>query len=227
MRKLFSKDFFVSLEDTMISITTQEKEIAIYCKLKNKDGLKEAASTERHYQYMGSFTDGDKCRIRETITSKGDKSFLFTVKTKAEESDQFDSNIETSITVDEHFADVFKNSAKLHVHKNRYVFHGDAVKLSFKENDQVREIKLPDIKYEVDVFETKDRSESEWVKIDIELTTVLDFISKNHPDLDKINLTVKISHLPIEPTDAIIDFTATEENKAFIDKLWQQVYNVK
>lgn len=221
--KLF--DSRVSIEESG-TVQNKEIEIVIYCKASKPESLSEASSVEQHFQYQSSFQNGENCRVRKTV--KGDESKIeFTIKVKNSTDQGIEDVTEVTTSVDEEFLGVFKNIAHQHLQKTRYNFHTENIELSFKEGEETRTFKIPDVKYEVDVFKKKDGSDSEWLKIDLEVDSIMSYLGQNHPDIKNVALNVKLTHLPFEPTDIILEETATEEQKTFIKGLWDSEYNCK
>lgn len=221
--KLFDKR--IAIEDNG-TVQNKETEIAIYCKIGNKEGLETANSKEQHLQYHAEFKTGQRCRVRKTV--KGENtSIVFTMKIKGDENNGIENVTEVSTDVDEDFLEAFKFASHQFVEKTRYNFHTENVELSFKEGEETRTFTVPDIKYEVDVFIKADGTESEWCKIDVEVDSILNYINQNHPEIKNINMNIKLSHLPFEPTDMVIEETATEDQKAMIKNLWDTEYNRK
>ena len=120
----------------------------------------------------------------------------------------------------------FRDVAEQGVLKTRYEFASDTITLTYVEADERHDIEVPDITYEVDVYVDQQGQVYEWCKIDIEVDAILDYLTQHHPELQNIKLNVKISHLPFEPSDAILTLSATDEQKAFVDSLWQDHYRL-
>lgn len=223
MSRLFKTMF--SLEDDSQTVKQKETELVIYSKITNHDGFSKANAKENHIQLSSKFKNDVGCRIRKT--TKNDKvDYLFTFKLKDKES-----NIQTSeefnTPVDETFFEGFKKVCDVYTDKTRYIFISDKNELTFTEGEEKRVITIPNVLYEVDVFNKEDGTVSDWCKIDIEVDTILNFLEKNHPELKNIKLNIKVSHLAFSPTDSIIDSDKTADQATFISSLWDNEFNIK
>lgn len=200
-----------------------ETEVVVYCKIGDMEALNQCSRKEHHYQIESSFKNGTRCRVRK-VSNEGKDEYFFTmkVKTKDEENPSIEANREFTIEIDKDFFEGFKAAAERALDKVRYIFNSKEVTLSFDDNGQTKEVVIPNIEYEVDVYQKEDGTTSEWCKIDIEVDNILNYIHRQHPELKDINLTVKVSHLPFKPSNSILSVTATEEQKKKIDKLWEE-----
>jgi hypothetical protein len=206
----------------------KETEVAIYAKIGNPNGLQEAASHEQHEQLEGKFAKGPKCRVRKTTKDNKD-TYVFTFKVKGESAEEtVTANKEFNVEVDNDFFEGFKTSvAEKFVLKTRYIFNSENVELTFNQDDEKKNITIPNILYEVDVYKKPDGSLSEWCKIDVEVDNILNFLDKEYPELKDVKLNIKISHLPFRPEEAILGSTEDEDKKAFLSDLWDNEFNHK
>lgn len=203
-----------------------EIEVAIFAKVTNPEGLREAISKEHHEQLEGPRTDGGRFRCRKTTDNKG-ISFVLTLKVPVKEGDGVSGvggNIEEDVEISEVFFNTFKNVSTKLLKKTRYVFESKDAKIVDLEDQDLPP--LPVMRYEVDVFETQDGGVSEWVKIDIELDELKEFLEKAGKDINDFKLTFKVSHLPFKPVGGFLSVMATPEQKKFLGELWDKQYNL-
>lgn len=206
----------------------KETEVAIYAKIGNPDGLQEANSFELQEQIEGKFAKGPKSRVRKTTKDNTD-TYVFTFKVKSENTEEVvRANKEFNVDVDKDFFEAFKTSiAEKFVIKTRYIFNSENVELTFMQDSEKKNIAIPNIIYEVDVYKKPDGTLSEWCKIDVEVDNILNFLDKEHPGLKDVKLNIKISHLPFKPEEAILGTTQNEKEKAFLSDLWDNEFNHK
>lgn len=198
-----------------------ENEIVLFAKIGDPEGFHHADEKEHHVQLEGAFTTGPRARVRETI--KDDKTnYVFTIKVKQppkEGGELVSACVEDNTVVDKNFFETYKQVAERQIDKTRYTFHSDLVQLTLKTaNDVSTTVEIPQIKYEVDVFD----NDPEWCKIDIEVNVILDFLAKDYPDIKEIKLNLKVSHLPFKPTDVIIAASQSDEERVQVDALWKK-----
>ena len=205
---------------------SKETEIVIYAKIGNSAGLNKADSIINQIQCGAKFIDGNRCRTRDTIVDNISKK-EYTIKIEENTDSSIKTDTEFTVPVDDKFFEGFKRIADTIIHKTRYIFESSTVRLCYtKDGDKIDEV-IGNIKYEVDVFFNKDETTSEWCKIDVEIDSILEHINRNHKEVEDINFTIKISHLPFNPMEAILYVDATGEQKDFIANLWDHVWNKK
>lgn len=193
-----------------------ETEIAIFAKIGNAEGLKEASHVEHQEQLEGNYSTQGRCRCRK-ITIGDDVTYEHTIKIPFGDAGAGIKSVkEITEPVSEDFYEQFRKVAEKMLKKTRYVFQS--------ENSTVSaggvESHLPPPKYEVDVFEKPDGTTSDWVKIDVELDAILAFLNAIPNGQKEYNLTVKVSHLPFEPKGSFICGQATPEQKELMDRIW-------
>lgn len=211
----------LALEDeTNVTTQQQETEITLYAKINNFEGLKHAKSSEEQIQVEARLGEANHCRVRKTIVGETTSyQFMFKVK-NGSHSTQVDSRREYPVDVNEEFFNGFLSIADKVQDKVRYFFDSETITLSYKEQEENREITIPDIVYEVDVFKKPDGTFSNYCKIDIEVDKILLFLEHNYPEIKDINLNFKISTLPFAPTDGIVNEKDNETVQAFIRHLY-------
>lgn len=216
-----------SLEDSsdkVVSKPEEETEVEIFAKINNFDGLMKAKSSEQQVQVEARLGENNHCRVRKTI--KNDvETFVYTFKIKKQDhSDQVAARRENNANVDEQFFEDFYSIADKCQTKTRYFFEAETISLSYRENDHDIEIQVPGVVYEVDVFTRPDGKVSEYCKIDIEVDKVLLFIEHNYPQIKDINMNFKISSLPFQPSNGIINDGNCETTRSFVAHLYETEY---
>lgn len=207
----------LSLEEESSS-KAKETEIVVYAKINNFEGLKEAQSVEEHLQYEAAFQNKGRSRVRRV--TKGDEvTYLFTMKIPTEEDDLF-STMEYTIEVDVDFFNGYGLIADRKQHKTRYVFTSQKVDMTLASDHAEADVNLPQVKYEVDVYQNDQGETVDWCKIDIEIDGLLDHVADQLPETGIGKLKLKVSHLPFEPTESILMTNATEDQQAFVKQLW-------
>ena len=204
-----------------------ETEVAIYAKMTNQEGLKEASHVEHHEQLEGPSVDGGRFRCRKTTTGE-DVKYVLTMKVKnpGDGIGGIQGSLEYDLEIDEAFYTAFKNLATKRLDKTRYIFHGEGTTLDKESSSDQEDVVLPPVKYEVDVFRKEDGTESEWVKIDVELDDVIAKLQEAGEDADETKLRIKVSHLPMSPVGGFIAKQATEEQKKILDDIWDNHFNL-
>lgn len=200
-----------------------ETEVVVYCKVSNPQGLEECDTQELHYQLESSFSNGTRCRVRK-VTKDGKDQYFFTMKVKVsdQENPSMEANREFTFEVDFDFFNGFKSVAERALDKTRYIFNSKEVTMSLKTDEGDRDITIPNIQYEVDVYKKEDGTISEWCKIDVEVDNIINYIDSKHPEVKDFKLLVKVSHLPFQPSNSILSVTANEEQKKTIDEIWKE-----
>lgn len=200
-----------------------ETEVAIYCKVSHPEGLKQCVRFEHHQQLEGKFENGVKCRVRmvEQGDSGSEARYYFTYKLKDPDS-QVDASREHTVEVDESFYNGFKKIASRLLVKTRYVFTSQSVTMLLLGAQEKEEVTIPSVEYEVDVYTQEDGTVCAWCKIDIEIDPIVEYLSKEHPQLDGLRLNIKVSHLPFKPTDMILPVADDKAQQTQLDQIWAQ-----
>lgn len=216
--KSFLRRFSLEAAETQVA----ETEITLYAKITAPEGLSAAESYEHHVQLEARLGEENFCRVRQT-TAGNEKAYVYTFKLRNENhSAPVDSRQEFNLPVDAAYFDAFFKAADSCQEKTRYFFKSQSITLTVGEGNETREISVPEVIYEVDVFKKPGTDgNSIWCKIDIEVDRILTFLEHNHPELANVKLVIKISHLPFKPVESFIGKDATPEQKALLDKLYQ------
>ena len=208
--------------ESVAAPTNMETEIAIFAKIGNPEGFKEASHVEHHEQLEGNYATQGRCRCRK-ITIGDTVTYEHTIKIPYGDAGAGVKSVkEVTEPVSEEFYEQFRKVAEKMLRKTRYVFQSE--NSTVKLDDQ--ESQLPPPKYEVDVFEKPDGTTSEWVKIDVELDNILAFLNNTPNGEKEYGLTVKVSHLPFEPKGSFICGQATPEQKELMDRIWNTEFRL-
>ena len=65
-----------------------------------------------------------------------------------------------------------------------------------------------------------------WCKIDIEIDKVMLWVKQKYPELEELKINVSVKQLPFSMVNTFISANATADQKALIDQLYKQDYNV-
>lgn len=226
----------ISVEDNnTIGDVHQETEICYIAYMKNPDGLNKANRIYEMEQYSIKRKEGDKnlgeIRIRRSnqIYPKTDLQFYITIKGH-ERSGVITTCTETNDKVTETFYNEFKKLATDSSKKIRYVFKQENVVVKAMYKNEFTNITLPYLNYEVDVYsENTNEIIHNWVKIDIELDHVIEYIQyylKDHQKIlinkEDLKLVVPLDNLPIQITDAFFSNAATGKQLEIKNALYQK-----
>ena len=202
----------------------QETELTFYAKIGNPEGLQEAISEEIQCQHAYFINHGEgkgktQLRVRST-TKDGVVLYEETVKLPVFNPDvQTFGNQEFTTKIEEDYFNAWIAGVRVGgINKIRYVFLSKDVILDTGNGE---EIKLPEVKYEVDVFLDKDGNKSKWCKIDIEIDHILDLLKEQHKDVGKFDMTVKLSTLPFRPENTFSAKTENEDELKAIAHFWE------
>lgn len=212
-----------------VSSQSFETEVVVYARVGNPQALEGAVSREEHVQLEGEFCNGTRCRVRK-VTKPDGVEYFFTYKLK-DRKDQDNAVIESSreltTVVDEAFFEGFYKVAFREVKKIRYVFSSQSVTLTLiapavegGEPEQ-HKVELPNVEFEVDVFENQPNPGELWCKIDVEVDNILDFVKSKYPTLQDVKLHLGISNLPFSPQDIIQATSEESGDREQISTLWE------
>lgn len=199
-----------------------ESELFFYARIGNRDGLDQAIATELHDQWehkLQNKPDGTprgKIRVRAT-TKGGQTQYTETIKTPIIGKTQVTANLEAETLIEKDYFEAWKKAlGESGSVKQRYTFLSQNVTL---ETDG-QTIKLPEVKYEVDVLIDPQGKTSKWCKIDIEIDPILDYLAEHHQQITSFDALVKLSHLPFEPEDAFPGNSEDPEHQAAVKAFW-------
>lgn len=212
-------------KESIVSIT-EENEIVIYAEIGYMEGLSQSSTMEIHRQYEATLKSGSRCRVRKT-TKDDEVSYTYTLKNSNAEFSNVSGSTEYNIEVDQSLFEGFKEAADRLTKKRRYTFlHNLKIVVGDKS------ITIKNVKYEVDVFFLLDgraarELSAKWCKIDIEIDAINEYLEENYPDEDELKFTISVSDLPFKPKNPIMKSTATEEQKAKINELWEHEFSTQ
>lgn len=201
---------------------TSEIELAFYARVTKPEGFQQAVDTEDHEQWeykLPPNEDGTpRGKVRVRATTKNDVTeYVETIKEPNSGSGAVAGNDEHSTIISESYFRAWKRTfGQKGTRKTRYVYISKDVELEI--DGQV--VKLPEVKYEVDVLFNKAHQRSLWCKIDIEIDNLLAFLEEHHSELGKFDISVKLSSLPFGPEDAFSAVAADEAHQEAIKKFW-------
>lgn len=204
-----------------------ETELCFYARIGDAEALENAIDIEHHeqWEYKVIVEDDDdneeyrgKVRIRRTERD-GQVKFEETIKLPVDSEAVTQGSHEYTVSITEEYFNAWKKLfGDKGYKKTRYVFLSKEVVLDHHEE----EIKLPDIKYEVDVFFDQEGQRAKWCKIDIEIDDILTYLKEHHPEIEKFDTTVWLSKLPFKPEDAFSAITDNDEQKEAIKAFWDR-----
>lgn len=204
-------------------MTMRETELTFYAKIGNFQGLEQAVSSEVQAQFSYTLPAKEgmpESRVRVRSTAKdGVIQYEETIKSPIEnkETKTFGCDEHTTIINEEYFEAWKKTYPCSGVDKIRYVFLSKEVELDVGDG---KIVKLPEIKYEVDVFLNRQGQRSAWCKIDIEIDKLLDTLKEQHAEVKQFDTVVKLSSLPFNPQHAFSGKSEKEEERQAVDHFW-------
>lgn len=187
----------------------QEIELAYLAKVTQPDGFKQAAAVEGHLQFELRGEKG-RCRVRRT-TKHGNHVYTMTAKVKATTGDK-----ETTIQIEKPFFDAFAMAAGNGQKKVRHTYPSNKVTLTIPGQAPVI---LPNIVFEVDRFYNNQGKPGKFVKIDVEVQSIVQYIKDNNLDIKQLKILVDFSSLNL----GIMEYFEMEDpdhaasKKAFLD----------
>lgn len=202
-----------------------EEELTLYAKITRPEGLKEAYRVVEHIQAEIKTNTG-KIRVRKTTESGTATSYECVIKTPVTGADPgHDHNEETSVVIDDSFFEKFLHLSGQVIKKTRYFFKASKTILHVQKGLEIRQVSLPSLTYEVDVFHVSHTHRVGWCKIDIELDEMKTFIKQNYPNLEvDIPVEADLSKMPFMPESCFSAKGATPEQTDILNKLWGEFY---
>lgn len=218
----FVNAFKLATEDAATTAQAKrEDEIVVYCKINNFDGLKNASYKESQEQWEVKSRNG-KIRVRKTTVADLESKYSMAIKVK-DKSAGFEGNKEVEFDISADAFEALKAIAHSGMNKDRYVFK--TTKSTINLGSGKTELQVPDLVYEVDVFHDGNGGYHPWCKIDIEINDLLTAVGETSPEnTNEVNITLKVSDLPFQPSDPVVNVNATAEQNAFITKLYDEYF---
>ena len=144
----------------------KESEIVVICKIGDFNGFKQAESSYKIEQLRFFVPNKGTPRVRKIVDQDGTR-FIAGLKGLSEPG-AVKEVPETEDPVSSAFFEHFRHFAETLENKTRFIFPGTATTISYQE----KEYKVPPLAYEVDVFTMHDGRQSEWCKIDIDVSAL-------------------------------------------------------
>lgn len=183
--------------------TENEKEVVLYARIGNYEGLKQAAQIIGQEQaqikaYRGSV------RVRKNTVGEGAAPvYEMTAKTPVSHDGLTKQMAEETTPINEDIFNVFMRGCDQKFVKTRYVFPIE--KATIRASGMDAEVVLEGLKFEVDVFTTAAGKPSTWCKIDVEVQDLIPQLEAKGLTIKDIDLRLKASSLPFEPQVCFVD----------------------
>jgi hypothetical protein len=171
--------------------------------------------------------DGGQIRVRKSheVFPHNEVKYLTTIKQtiyKGSATQSLETNERVSPLFYEQFSMITENSSS----KTRYTFKQKDVVIGVLYDGAMESVKVPYIEYEIDVF-TIEEQVSSWVKIDIEIDHLMDYLVHYFQDRGKmtaqdLSIDIPLKHLPIGIENAFLNSTTDEKQKAIIAALYDK-----
>lgn len=211
-----------------MSVTVIESEITLYIKIQDPGVLDSADEIEDHIQLENTFITGARERVRQITPIKGPGldvgvHFEKTLKDKRANDAGIPSAFETNEVTDRNGYEAFAQAAERAVLKRRYLFVGGKPTIE----DVPATAVLPALRYEVDRFIIPTTKKfSEWYKVDIELTEIIDALKEQGFDPSNLRTRLDLSGFPLVVIEGINPAAQTPEQRATLDKLWKEEFAI-
>lgn len=213
--------------EAVVEVKEKETELVIYAKLDSFDYLDELNTYRDFVQLEASLGASQHCRCRSEVTFvKGQPQqnipvYEFTVKANGKRSSTVSNKVEYNFKVDSDFFEYFQNTAETRQIKKRYTFRiKDYEVTATVDGQEDTEVIIPELLFEIDVFEKSNGYRSPWVKIDIELNDAFKYLENKYKQISNISFTVRLKVLPFTLHTGFIEKTANREQKDLLDNLW-------
>lgn len=205
-----------------MSVTVPEPELVFYARLDNFEGLKEAELIENHIQMESTFITGPRGRVRKVTPIKGGPTgaadrYEFTMKVKAPPVEGVPSSDESTVAIDRNMFTQFSYAAVRGMNKDRHRFVGKTPSVE----GATENTPIPPFTYEVDVFYTKNREYSAYVKIDVEVHAIVEALRTQNLPIPDLKSQITFEDLGLALSDVFYGDDQTPEQGALLDKLWQ------
>lgn len=206
-----------------MSSTVPEPELVFYARLNNFEGLKEAELIENHIQMESTFITGPRGRVRKITPIKGGPAaaadrYEFTMKVKAPPVEGVPSSDESTVDIDRNMFTQFAYAATRGMNKDRHRFQGKTPSVQGAQEGTP----IPPFTYEVDVYYTKHRAYSAYVKIDVEVNAIVTALKLHNLPVPDFKSQITFEDLGLELSDVFYGDDQTPEQGALLDKLWQE-----
>ncbi len=205
----------------------KETEVCVYGYISDLEDLSKADRVLTIVQLGATLGSTGRCRCRSTEENAA-TDYEMTVKTNKKDNSNVSSKYEYNFPVDKNYFDYFKSISQEWQSKKRYIFRVSNIPfITYNEKGECKNIVVPELLYEIDVFEKEENVYSNWCKIDIEIDDALDYIYRNTDGVVRIELNVSLKHLPLVIDRAFMaDTTSIEISKKIAD-LWANEFSRK
>lgn len=221
MRNLDNAFITLSQESQATNVQSgREDEIVVYAKIGDFEGLKQAQSKESHEQWQVSAPFG-KIRVRKTTKEGLESTYSMAIKTRDSQTG-VNGGSETEMDIDQTTFDSFKTISQKGMIKDRYVF--PTSKITLRSDSGKKNVQVPDLKFEVDVYPDGKGGYHEWCKIDLEINSLMQAVKEIDASVDTAKLKVSVTDLPFKPADAIESGTDNQEQKDLISQLYDKYF---
>lgn len=196
-----------------------ETEATIYAEIGDMHGLDLCDSREEHLQIDSALVTKNNIRVRRTKFA-GEVRHELTLKRNIGAQGNINRRKEYPTPITAEFFKGFALCATKAQVKTRYIYRSKNVSLTFVKDDFKKVVILPEVCYEVDVFEKQDGSISKYCKIDLEVDKINEYLAKAEPEIQQYKLCLRVSHLPFKPKNCIISTDQTQRQK--FDLIWSE-----
>lgn len=207
----------------------KETELVLYVEL--DDSSFQVDGSENWNQYEAEFKNGTRIRLRSYHNDIVDKPYRYiqTIKIKnAGADDKLDVMDEYSCPVPIGFAEGFIRGAESIQRKNRSYFKSNKVTLKLTRGDEVEAHEAPELTLEVDRFVNSGNGYHKWVKIDIEIDKLLEWIKVNYGRDEVTGYNINLEQiLPVKVLRIIHGKTKDAEEKSILEDLWENTFKKK
>lgn len=198
-----------------------ETELVIYAKVTKPEGLELA--TKIIYQEQAQIkAQNGRIRVRME-KNKGEENYSYNILVKTGyKKEAVQTAMESApIDIDGNLYEMFKQASGEFMRKVRYVFKVE--KVTIASPGLTGELTVDDLFYEVDRFIKADGSFSEWVKIDVEIDSLLTALNAAGLNAElKKEMIVKVSSLPFGPESIFIDDGSKDNSmRKLVDKIYE------
>lgn len=202
-----------------------ETELVFYARVGNPAGLEQASEIIYQEQAQIKAPNG-RIRVRmEKPKDAAEWSYNLLTKTGFSTASGVQSSIEAKpVAISAETYERFKQVSDRYMRKIRYVFKVE--RASIEAPGFEGQLDVADLCYEVDRFINSDGALSEWVKIDLEIDSLLKALEKAGLSLDvQKHIVAKLSALPWKPVSAFFDDGSKGNSmRALVDEIYERQF---
>jgi hypothetical protein len=200
----------------------REVELCFFCEVTDNSGYDQALATEQHTQFEfrpPPTEDGKRrgrVRVRKTVKN-GQTAYTQTIKTPVNPDSKL-GEVEETVDITESFFNTWVTAfASPGQVKDRYIFMSEKATLKINGNA----VELAKVKYEVDRFYNQAGKKSQWVKIDIEIQDLIEYLKQNYEDVKNVKFDLDLSNLPLGIKRMVSAVTDDPEERAGIENFFK------